>query len=207
MVSLVSSVGAVLYSSPAVTRMLGYGVREFLGINVFELVHEDDAQAARRLFASCLQERPRPTQAELRCRHRDGSFRDLDAVGVNYIGEPTVGAIVLTFHDQSDRKRAERALEASRAFLEKAQEVAHLGSWETDLTGAGRVTWSDEAHRIFGVPRGSEDLVHETFYRIVHPEDLEMVRKAVEAAVAGERRYSLDHRIVRPGGDVRRGDP
>jgi len=202
-VSLVSPTGVVLYGSPAITRMLGYALDEYVGSNVFELVHPDDAAAARGLMERCLAGAGLPVPAELRFRHRDGSTRFLDVVGVNHLADPAVGAIVLNFHDETERKRAERELGASRAFLDKAEQVAHLGGWEADLTGSERIAWSPEVHRILGVSPEDFDGQLSTFYARVHPEDLPALRQAMDAAATGGRPFSLDHRVVRPDGDIR----
>ena len=55
--------------------------------------------------------------------------------------------------DMIERKRAEEALRESEANLNRAQEIAHIGSWHLDAVH-NRLTWSDEVFRIFGVPKG-----------------------------------------------------
>ena len=52
--------------------------------------------------------------------------------------------------------RTATALEQQREVLERAQEVAHIGSWVADLDGSDRLTWSREMFRILGeVPEHS----------------------------------------------------
>jgi HAMP domain-containing protein len=52
------------------------------------------------------------------------------------------------FYD--DVKRSEAYLEESKAKLEEAQRITHVGYWEWD-TLTGRVNWSDETYRIYGL--------------------------------------------------------
>lgn len=94
------------------------------------------------------------------------------------------------------RLRAERAVRLSRDELAEAQRVAGVGSWTLDL-GSGRIVWSDEAHRIFGVPIGTP-ISFDDFAERLHPEDRERVLTAWAAAVAGAD-YALEHRIVADG--------
>ena len=87
--------------------------------------------------------------------------------------------------------------------LEKAQEIAHIGSWVAELDGSGRFSWSVEAHRIFGVPSGAFEGTSDAYFRRIHPSDQEAVRTASVNAQSGERRYDIDHRIIRDDGAVR----
>ena len=57
--------------------------------------------------------------------------------------------------------------------------------------------WSDENHRIFGVPKGTP-LTYETFLSIVHPQDREYVDAKWKAALRGEP-YDIEHRIIVDG--------
>jgi PAS domain S-box-containing protein len=92
-----------------------------------------------------------------------------------------------------ERQRAEEALRESEANLNRAQEVAHIGSWYLDIAH-NQLTWSDEVFRIFGVPKGAA-LTYEVFLSIVHPSDREYVDKAWTAALHGAP-YDIEHRLV-----------
>ena len=86
--------------------------------------------------------------------------------------------------------------------LSEAQAVARLGSWEWDLT-SGEVTWSDELYRIFGVDPSDFRPSFEAILALVHPEDREPVRQAVEAARAEGVPYVVDCRVVLGDGSER----
>src|SRR5262249_15461067 len=93
----------------------------------------------------------------------------------------------------AERERAEEELRESQADLNHAQAVAHTGSWRLDVR-RNALSWSEEAHRIFGIPSGTP-LTYETFLASVHPEDRAFVDKAWQAALRGEP-YDIEHRIV-----------
>ena len=95
--------------------------------------------------------------------------------------------------EMAERKRAEAALRESREDLNRAQAVAHTGSWRLDVR-KNELTWSDENHRIFGLPPGTP-MTYEIFLGIVHPEDREYVDREWQAGLRGEP-YDIEHRIV-----------
>ena len=110
---------------------------------------------------------------------------------------------VASFRDISQFAKTEEALEQHRAFLEKAQEVAHIGSWVSELDGSDQLTWSVETHRIFGVPLGEFEGTSTSFFARIHPADVETIRAASRTALEHQRAYEIEHRILRSDGTVR----
>jgi len=98
-----------------------------------------------------------------------------------------------------ERQNADDALRESEANLNRAQRIAHIGSWQLDPVH-DRLTWSDEVFRIFGVPQRTS-LTYEAFVEAVYAEDRDAVTKAWTAALHGAR-YDIEHRI-NVGGEVK----
>lgn len=94
--------------------------------------------------------------------------------------------------DITERKRAEEELRQSRKDMDHAQEVGQIGSWRMDVR-RNVLTWSDENHRIFGVPKGTP-MTYETFLETIHPEDRPFVDAKWKAALEGAP-YDIEHRI------------
>jgi two-component system cell cycle sensor histidine kinase/response regulator CckA len=118
------------------------------------------------------------------------------------VGGRIIGRVA-SYRDITQTVRAEELLEQHRAFLEKAQEVAHIGSWIAELDESDRLTWSNETYRIFGITRDRFLSTTAAFYAFVHPDDRDMVARASLAAQKGDLPYDVDHRIIRADGDVR----
>jgi PAS domain S-box-containing protein len=95
--------------------------------------------------------------------------------------------------ESSIYKQAKQALLESEQDLNRAQAVAHTGSWRLDIQ-RNLLLWSDETHRIFGIPRGMP-MTYETFLSSVHPEDQEYVDHKWTTALRGEP-YDIEHRII-----------
>ncbi|MEN6307609.1 MAG: PAS domain S-box protein [Anaerohalosphaeraceae bacterium] len=95
--------------------------------------------------------------------------------------------------DITRQKKSEDALSKSRLDMSRAQAVGNIGSWRLNIQ-CNELTWSDENHRIFGIPKGTP-LSYETFLSVVHPEDRDYVDTTWKAALRGEP-YDIDHRLV-----------
>ncbi len=95
--------------------------------------------------------------------------------------------------DITERKEAETALRKSEALLHHAQAVAHLGSWYLSVADDCLV-WSPETYRIFGIPVGTP-MTYEYFLSCVHPDDVEALDQAWQAALQGAS-YRIEHRIL-----------
>jgi PAS domain S-box-containing protein len=85
------------------------------------------------------------------------------------------------------------ALQENREDFSRAQAVGNIGSWRLDVR-KNELIWSDENHRIFGIPKGTP-LTYETFLSTVHPDDREYVDKEWKKGLEGNE-YDIEHRIV-----------
>lgn len=99
--------------------------------------------------------------------------------------------------------RTEAALDEQREFLEKAQEVAHIGSWIAELDGSDRLTWSREMYRILGRPIGEPLTRTRAMAEHVHPDDREAVRAARKTAIAVGQPFEIEHRVITADGTIR----
>ncbi|MES9963553.1 MAG: transporter substrate-binding domain-containing protein [Candidatus Sedimenticola sp. 20ELBAFRAG] len=101
-----------------------------------------------------------------------------------------------------ERKQTEQRLRQSEKSLAKAQRIANLGNWEWDIQG-GRLSWSEEIYRIFGLVPGEFEASYEAFLETIHPDDLGKVTQAVDRALNDHVPYLIEHRVVRPDGELR----
>ncbi|MGH2586632.1 MAG: PAS domain S-box protein [Dehalococcoidia bacterium] len=135
-ITLIGADGAIRYQSPAIRDVLGYEADELVGRYAVEFVHPDDLPIRGTLgeFARG-GPGPRPP-AEVRIRHKNGSWRWLEVVPTNLLDDPRVGALVINSRDITERKRAEEtkrflsevgaALAGSLDYEETLSRIAHM---------------------------------------------------------------------------------
>ncbi len=101
----------------------------------------------------------------------------------------------------TEQKKTEAALRASEERLRLAMDIADLATWDWNIT-TNEVRWSDNCERVKRLPPGSFDGTFEAYQRLIHPEDLSMVRRQIQAALQQEIPYYTEHRLVTPSGSV-----
>ena len=106
------------------------------------------------------------------------------------------GRFVTVFSDITEHRRTEQSLKEGQRDLNRAQAVAHTGSWRLDLK-RNKLLWSDETYRIFDIPRGTP-MTYDTFLSAIYPPDREYVDERWQAALKGEV-YDIEHRITAGG--------
>jgi PAS domain S-box-containing protein len=176
---------------------------------VGEMFHPDDRKAVFRIAEEAIRSGTR-ADFEHRLFRPDGEMRIVHSLGdlkTNSAGRPY--QMFGTTQDITDRKRAEeerqvlyRDLQESKASLEEAQRVAHVGSWVWDLE-KNHVTYSDEYYRIFGLAPRKDPIDIATVREMIHPEDREYVFRTAEEAIRSGERAECEHRILRPDGEIR----
>jgi PAS domain S-box-containing protein len=201
--------GSNTYVNKRFVEYTGSSAELTAGLGWQGLVHPDDLERHAAKWREAVAT-GKPHESEVRSRRSDGQYRwQLDR-GAPLRDED--GNIVKWYGvtaDIEDRKRAEetlgalsRDLQESKAKLEEAQRIAHVGYWEWDLT-ANRVIWSDETYRIYGLRPQEYPIDIAVIRKMIHPEDLEFVFRVAEEALRGGLRTDVEHRIIRPNGELR----
>jgi PAS domain S-box-containing protein len=185
--------GEVVEDIPSFRNFTGQTYEEVKGWGWTKALHPDDLERTTQIWRQAIGEKS-DYETEYRLRRSDGVYRYFLARGVPVFTEGgRIREWVGTCLDITERVRAEATLLQSQEDLNRAQAVAQTGSWRLDVQ-RDELLWSDETHRIFGVPKETP-MTYEGFLSRVHPEDREYVNSKWQAALQGED-YDIEHRII-----------
>ncbi len=157
------------------------------------------AAEARRLLRSG----PRLEQEYAVVRAADGERRWVHTVGeVERDAHGRALRIIGVVQDITERKEAELALQRTQALHEEAQKVARIGHWELDHA-SGRLSWSEQTHRIFERNPRVTELTYAQFLDSIHPEDRERLERTFTASIQQRIPYEFTHRLGLPDGRLK----
>ena len=202
--------GHPLAVNPAFERLWGVTLDSVpAGYTVLEdpqLQAQDAIPTIRRAFEAGETVITPPVRYDISRVSTGGGGRALWTQGYFYPVRDAAGAIthvVLTHIDLTERKEAEEALAEKEERLRLAQRAAGIGTFDWDVP-SGRVTWTEEEERIFGIEPGTFEGRMEGWGRRVLAEDRERMEREMAAAMEHrQREMDFSFRIVRPDGEVR----
>lgn len=182
--------------------VVSQNVRDVFGLNneaqtaagVLAGVHPDDRDEHAARIGRALETGGSYTGRFRYVRARDGKvlwMEDHARAGFNALGTPHLWGIV---RDVSEEVRAEEKLRL-------AQQTARMGTWEWDATTGG-LHWSPELEDVYGLEPGTFEGTLQAYADRIHPDDRETAFVAAQRLLS-EGKGAIEHRIVRPDGDVR----
>ncbi len=115
-VMILEAEGTVRYVSPAVERVLGYQPEDLVGTLAFDQVHPGDIEHVSKSLAEALEKPGVQPPVEYRVRAADGSWRHMEAIRCNWLGDPHIlGVVAMLGTSPSARRPRRRCAEARNA--------------------------------------------------------------------------------------------
>ncbi len=100
--------GKANYASPSITAVLGYTEEEVLRLNMFDILHPDDTEGVKERMLVCLDSPGIPIQGHTaRIKHKDGTWRWLEATITNMLHDENINGIIDNFRDVTLKKEKE----------------------------------------------------------------------------------------------------
>ena len=201
---IVDQKGNIQQVNSKATELLGYQSKQLISMKVEDLIPDHFRQTHVHQREQSF-DNPKhlrlDRQADFVALKQDQSEVPVD-ISIGYTKKNDEFQAITTLRDVSERKKFETTLKHNENMLKKAQSIAHIGSWEWDIE-SNKLIWSDEIYRIFGLDAVQFGASYDRFVSSIHPDDREAVVTAVNETVVYDKAYNIEHRIVRPNGEVR----
>ncbi len=107
-----------------------------------------------------------------------------------------------TVEDITEIKKAQSSLAKSESRLSIAQEIAHIGYWEYDLTSM-ELIWSKGLYKIFGLAQDEIKADLKLFMDMIHPEDKNLLKEVENKFMEIREETTFYYRIIKPDGGIR----
>ena len=190
--------GRTLLANDAIVRMLGASPSELVDTPATRFFHPSDLEATRELLRGT----GSPADARaLRLRRADGHVVRVVASASTWSHGARRGTVLAVSPSTMSMQGVEQLRRRERQFRE-AERLGNLGSWEWEVA-TGRLTFSDELYRIFGIEPSIVEPSLESVVERTVPSDRAYFVGVVEEIAAGSRDLPFERRIHRPDGEVR----
>lgn len=192
--------GYCTYLSRGWYEFTGQDKQEGEGLGWTNAIHPEDRDAAGKEFLSASRDR-RNYEIDFRLRRADGSYRWVVDTGKPFFENDVFSGFVGSVTDIDDRVRAEQALRQSEERLALAVDAAELGTFYCPLP-FGEILWNDKCKEHFWLTAdASVDI--DLFYAIIHVEDRETTKRAIERSIENNVHYETEYRTVSSDGEIR----
>ena len=173
-----------------------------------KLVHPEERELMRgRARATMAESDDGRFSHDFRIQSRDGAVRWITTYGRVYFAEKN-GArqalrVIGVNRDITESKQVQEALRDSEDKVRVALETGRIGIF-SDLVDGNKILFDERARELLGF-EGTGVLDAEEFFRHVHPEDREKMRKVRERDLGSPdvAPGEMDYRIVQRNGEIR----
>ena len=110
-----------------VKALLGCELDEVAGRSLYELAHPDDVHQCRETLAALREALGTSRRIEMRLRHRQGHFVEMEAVACNWLGDEIIQGVVWNLREITQRKLAEQERAKLQEQLQQSIKMEAIG--------------------------------------------------------------------------------
>lgn len=155
--------------------------------------HPQDAERVSNIISESIRTH-RPYDFYYRIILKDGQVKTLHAIGEVLVDEDGQAfKMIGTLQDVTEREMLIERLQQSESLYKQAQSIAHLGNWIFDVE-SGKLFWTDELYRIYGLEPQSVDLNWQKFVDMTHEEDRAVVAAFGDEVMRTGKPFEMYHR-------------
>jgi PAS domain S-box-containing protein len=187
--------GRFIEVNEVASKKLGYSREKFLNMTPFDIVHPDAPTSVSEVEWGMSEKGYTRHESILITKN---GFKIPVEVSTHFFKLRDKDVILAVSRDITERKKAEEELRRSETILEEASSLSKIGAYEWNME-RDEFVLSKEWQRIHGVKENklsSKDLM-----KVVHPDDVAKVQKALDNALKGIRPYDVEHRIINQSND------
>jgi PAS domain S-box-containing protein len=184
--------GFIIEANEAFCAIVGFEYEGVAGRHFTAFLHDRDRGLSAAQFSAFMASDAATTTYERRYSRPNGKTAWALVTLAKVFDEGGVDYVIVLVKEITERKLAAEALQAQQDLLAEAERIAGMGSWQRDLA-SGRLAWSDELSRIYGLdPHVVPDL--DAIEPLIDEGDLERLR-AVDSAGDGTAPLSTEIRL------------
>jgi PAS domain S-box-containing protein len=110
-IAVVDRQGIKRFISPNVSKWFGWDPEELVGAGAWTNIHPDDLATMEVFFRSLLGKPDFTDTTECRYRCKDGTYSWIEMAAVNRLDDPEISGVLVNYHDITERKQLEMALD------------------------------------------------------------------------------------------------
>ena len=121
-------------------------------------------------------------KAEMHLRHKDGSWRTLEAVGSNLVNNNVVEYVIVNYRDITERKIDEEKLKESEGKYRELVKYAPAGIYEFDYETNRFISVNDVICEYTGYTK--DELLNTNFFNLLTEESQKLMLTRLEKLMA-----------------------
>ena len=193
--------GLITFVNSVSNKMLGYKPEELIGrLHFHELLAPNVREEIYLKIRTAVALQQKLNAINFPAQTKDGRALELIVTGLPRLdAQGRFLGYRGSNRDVTDQQQAERSLRELAERLELATRAAHIGVWDFDLR-RDHLYWNDQMFALYGREAATFTPTYAAWRAALHPDDNERSHETLQLALAQQKDYESEFRIVRPDG-------